>query len=246
MKKILTIAVASIAVAAIADPFSPEIGVTTLSLTQKNNIIPVQFTSLADGGNVTADALVCTNNIPLTSHLFVYDANSGYTAWELSQNGWSGMDVSGGSASIEGITYSGGADEKTLLAGSAIWLSFPESRKPTSGSPVLVSVYGKVTNSYSVEIASGATKQSPKNYLLANPTDSAISLSTVLNGMTPKKGDTIRIIGDTDTYTYNETAKKWYKISPGESPAEATLPSLAAFTGFWYMSKGGSGTITLH
>ena len=236
MKKILSVVLASLAIAAIADPsYSPQIGVTALSLTQKNNIIPVQFTSLTNG-NVTAAALVCTNNIPVNSHLYVYDANSGYSAWTLSASGWQALDTA---STADGISAGVPADGQTLVAGTAIWLSFPAQQNATVG------IYGKVTDSYSVEIAAG-TKQSPKNYLLANPTDSAISLSTVLSGMTPKKGDTIRIIGDTDTYTYNETATKWYKISPGESPAEANLPSLAAFTGFWYMSKGGTGTITLH
>ena len=238
MKKILTIAVASIAVAAIADPFSPEVGVTTLSLTQKNNIIPVQFTSLADGGNVTADALVCTNNIPLNSHLFVYDANSGYTAWELGQNGWSGMDVSGGgSASIEGITYSGGADEKTLSAGSAIWLSFPELSKPTSGSPVLVSVYGKVATSTNVTIVAG------KSNLLCNPTASAKSLDTVLSGKTLSNGDTIQLIEETFSanYVYLSTESSWYKIEPGRTPAKVdSLPALGQYQGVWYKSNGSS------
>ena len=235
MKKILSVALASLAVAAIADPYySPQIGVTTLSLSQKNNIIPVQFTSLTNG-NVSAAALVCTNNIPVTSHLYVYDAISGYSAWTLSASGWQALDTA---STADGISAGVPADGQTLVAGTAIWLSFPAEQNVT------VSIYGKVTTSYSVGIAAG-TKESPKNYLLANPTASALSFSTILSDMTPKKGDTIRIIGDTDTYTYNETATKWYKISPGESPAEATLPSLAAFTGFWYMSKGGSGTISL-
>ena len=239
MKKILTIAVASIAVAAIADPFSPEIGVTTLSLTQKNNIIPVQFTSLAASGAVTAGALVCTNNIPLTSHLFVYDANSGYTAWELGAGGWSGMDVAGGSgtASIEGITYSGGADQKTLSTGSAIWLSFPESSKPTSGSPVLVSVYGKVATSTNVTIVAG------KSNLICNPTTSTKSLGAVLEGKTIANGDTIQLIEETFSanYVYLSSASSWYKIEPGKSPEKVgSLPSLGQYQGVWYKSNGSS------
>ena len=43
MKKILTIAVASLAIAAVADSYSPQIGVTKLSLSNKNNLLPVQF-----------------------------------------------------------------------------------------------------------------------------------------------------------------------------------------------------------
>lgn len=237
MKKILTIAVASIAVAAIADPFSPEIGVTTLSLTQKNNIVPVQFTSLGNGGPVSAGEIVCTNNIPLTSHLYVYDAESGYTVWELQQSGWVGLDVMA-DTTMDGLPIpSGDADSKTIAAGSAIWLSFPESSKPTSGSPVLVSVYGKVATSTNVTIVAG------KSNLLCNPTASAKSLDAVLSGKTLSNGDTIQLIEETFSanYVYLSTASSWYKIEPGKAPAKVdSLPALGQYQGVWYKSNGSS------
>ena len=232
MKKILSVVLASLAVAAIADPsYSPQIGVTALSLSQKNNIIPVQFTSLTNG-NVTAAALVCTNNIPVNSHLYVYDATSGYSAWTLSASGWQALDTA---STADGISAGVPADGQTLVAGTAIWLSFPAERTVT------VSIYGKVTNSYSVEIAEG-TKASPKNYLLCNPTGTEASLSAKFTG-TPAVGDTIRLIGDGSaaTYTYGGSAG-WYKILPNTKPTQSPLPTIAGHQGFWYMSKGGTGT----
>ena len=113
MKKLLTIAVASIAVAAAADSYSPSIGVTSISLSQKNNVIPVQFNSLANNGSVTAGELVCTNNIPPSSHLYVYDG--GWTAWELQASGWAPVTA----VTADGITGGSGADTKELPAGSA-------------------------------------------------------------------------------------------------------------------------------
>lgn len=230
MKKSLFLAVASLALAAVADAFSPSIGVRQFTSSVDNFILPVMFDSLS-AVSISAKELVATNGLDVGTALYVYQDNT-YTSWLLTANGWVAT-----AKAAEGVPATAPDENQTLTAGHAIWIT------PVKGKTF--SIYGKVASSISVMVVAG-TKTSPKNYLLANPTGSAIALSTALTDMTPKKGDTIRIIGDTDTYTYNETAKKWYKISPGASPAEATLPSLAAFTGFWYMSKGGSGTIALH
>ena len=229
MKKILTIAVASLAIAAVADSYSPQIGVTKLSLSNKNNILPVQFTSLTNG-NVTADALVCTNNIPEGSYLLAYIGNldNPYSVWVLGSNGWVSTDV----VSVDGVSVTAGAANTELAVGSAIWLSF--SAKPASA--INVSVYGKVTTSPSVSIAAGTTS------LVCNPTSSA--KVPTLSGL-PAYKDKVVVITDTNSGEYVYTGTKWLHRDTSGKVTDSELPEIPAHGGFWYISNGGvSGTIS--
>ena len=227
MKKILSIAVASLAIAAVADnTYSPQIGVTTLNLTQKNNIIPVQFTSLAGSGNVTADALVCTNNIPLGSHLYIYQNNS-YTAWTLEESGWYPRDIS--STEDDGVVAPGvPAGDQVLAVGSAIWLSLYGSTSAT------VSFYGKVVSSMSSTIEAG------KCNLLANPTGESVDIIAKI-GNNASAGDVIRLVGSHEQISRNESNTKWGKFNPetGFIDEVASL-SVSSYQGFWYYSKGSA------
>lgn len=232
MKKVLSMAVASLAVAAVAADFSPNIGVTTLSLSAKNNVIPVQYTSLTNSSNVTADALVCTNNIEVGSHLYIF-LNNSYTAWTLTENGWEALDTS---STSDGITAGVPAEGQTLATGTAIWLSF----KTTPQSAVLVSVYGAVASELSTTISVGSST-SPVSTLVCNQTGS--EKSNWLSSVSPAKGDKVQFLGSTFSGYYQYTGSAWKKVS-GTSITEETPGSLGAYQGFWYVSKGGSGTIT--
>ena len=236
MKKVLSIAVASLAVAAVAADFSPDIGMTTLSLSAKNNVIPVQYTSLASDGAVTADALVCTNNIPLNSHLYIYAGNT-YSAWTLAANGWQALDTS---STSDGITAGVPAEGQTLPTGSGIWLSLSSAPEQA----VLVTVYGKVASGITSTISAG-TSASPVSSLVCNPNESTVSaaaLTTKLSALNPVKGDKVQLIQSTFSgyYIYNGSA--WKKVS-GTTITDG-LGDLGAYQGFWYVSKGGTGTIT--
>ena len=229
MKKILSIAVVSLAVAAVADTtFSPQIGVTTLNLTRKNNIIPVQFTSLAGSGSVTAAALVCTNNIPLGSHLYIYQ-NNAYTAWTLEPSGWSPLDISS-TEDDDGVSNPGvPAGDQVLAVGSAIWLSLNGITSAT------VSFYGKVASSMSSTIEAG------KCNLLANPTGASVNVLGKLSGMA--NGDQIRVVGDSpEVLFWSDTDEKWKKQSAGTTIGFENVDNLSvpAHGGFWYYSKGSS------
>ena len=232
MKKILTIAVASLAIAAVADTYSPQIGVTTLDFTHKNNIIPVQFTSLAGSGNVAADALVCTNNIPLGSNLYIYQ-NNAYTAWTLGTDGWEARDIEGSAA--DGIYSKPGipAGDQVLAVGSAIWLSLNGSTSAT------VSFYGKVASSTNSTIEAG------KCNLLANPTGGSVDIIAKI-GNNASAGDVIRLVGSQEQISRNKDATKWGKFNPMTGGVdEVTSLSVSSYQGFWYYSKG-SANITIN
>ena len=239
MKKFITIAVASIAVASVAESFSPQIGVTTLTLTSKNNIIPVQFESLVAGtadGKVTADALVCTNNIPLASHLYIYQ-NNAYTAWTLENSGWYPRDIS--STEDDGVDKPGvPADGQVLSVGSAIWLSL---NGPATGD---VSFYGKVASSTNSTIVAG------KCNLLANPTGGSVDIIAKLKGKSVAAGDVIRLVGSAEQISWSGKNNNWGKFDPNANNGVggiATVNSLevSPYQGFWYYSNG-SGNITIN
>ena len=233
MKKLLTIAVASIAVAAAADnAYSPSIGVTSIGLSQKNNVIPVQFNSLATSGNVTAGELVCTNNIPPSSHLYVYD--DGWTAWELQASGWAPVTT----VTADGITGGSGADTKYLPAGSAIWLSFPNTPDPA----INVSFYGKVATSTNTTITAG-TESAAVSTLVCNPTGTTIigtALTTKLSTIVEPKDKIIPLDATFDGYySYSNKDKVWKKVV-GATSTEADLPDVGANSGFWYVKEKGN------
>ena len=246
MKKLLTIAVASIVVAAAADgSYSPSIGVTSVPLLQKNNVIPVQFTSLKESGAVKVADLVCTNNIPLSSHLYVYDG--GYTAWVLQATGWVPTATV---SSAYGIDAGAGASTKDLPAGSAIWLSFPE----TPGSAINVSFYGKVATSTNTTIVAG-TISDPVSTLVCNPTGATVAGGTLVtklvSGVEPVKGDKITLVGGSSYsgyYSYSKSGYWMFVTTDGDGVTTATLqdpelPDLAANQGFWYQRRGAAGSI---
>lgn len=235
MKKILSIAVASLAVAAVAAAFSPNIGVTTLKITKKNTVIPVQYTSLDGSGPITANALVCTNNIPLGSHLVIYNNNS-YTAWTLSGTGWEALDV----ATVSKISVGTPDQNQTLATGSAIWLCIDlgDVLYDDLPSPIFVSLYG-----VKPATVTPTTVEADKATLVCNMTGENKAISQLLGGITPDTGDKIMLIpsgGVDDYYSYNAKLNKWgYKLD-----RDRGLPELGPYQAFWYTSAGGSGTIS--
>ena len=82
MKKLLSITVASLAFAAVADYAAPQIGVTTITATSKNTIIPVPFKALSDGtSGITVTDLVKTNGLPNNTWLLAYNGTN-YSSWQ--------------------------------------------------------------------------------------------------------------------------------------------------------------------
>lgn len=243
MKKLLTIATASLAMAAVAASYSPTIGVTTLTTSKKNTIIPVKYTSLASTGEaVSAAALVSTKELPAGTQMYVFDGST-YKAWVLSAEGEEWTAVSSESTS-GGYTVGVPAGTETLAAGSAIWLVF--ANQPTDQTVV---IYGDTPATLSASITAGTTEK-PKAHLLVNPTEEAsVSIADKLIGVTPANGDTIQPITDTFDGNYIYNGNVWKKVSVDVDNGGAVtitegLPTINQYQGFWYISKGGSGTIT--
>ena len=249
MKKLLSIAVASVAVAALADPFSPTIGVTQITTSLKNTVIPVQFSSLTNG-NVTADSLVCTNGLPNGTCLYIFDGTSqSYSAWVLGNTGWVGATRAG----VDGIDAAAAAEGQVLAVGSALWISLPEAAETT------FSLYGKVATATNTTII-GGTKAAPKYNLVANPTGADIEYSVLidkLSALNPQSGDTASpLIGRfKGNFVYDGTQWKFITTNPANGSmvimtmedffgAFGDDEKFPAHAGFWYVSKGGAGQIS--
>jgi membrane-associated protease RseP (regulator of RpoE activity) len=234
MKTFIAATFASVAVAVWANSFSPVfspvIGVTEITATSQNTIIPIPYTSLANSANnVTLADLVRTTGLPAGTWLLAFDGDK-YEAWTLQDGKW----ASGTYAStIPGNTVAAGADEKTFAPGGAFWIVLPEPEERNSVNQTIY-VYGSYSDNVTSKVPAG------KTMLVANPKQGAAK--PVVEGAVAKdqmvciKGEVVT------TYTYNGTTwGQWVTskndegiISPVFNPG---VPTLGVGEGFWYKSK---------
>ncbi len=239
MKKLLAIAIASISVAVMAvDPvgYSPKVGVTEITATLQNTIVPVKFSSLVDATDIKAKDLVHPQGIPENTQLYVFVDNA-YKAFLMSSGSWIALPSASTSGSVSAAELN-----QVAVKGTALWLVFPTA--PASGQKVYI--YGQVIDSPTSTIAAG-TPTVPKYNLICNPTDSEITgatLATKLTGI-PAAKDKISPIGATFSGEYIYTGSVWWYVnSSGVITKEnVVLPTIPAGGGFWYISKGGFGNI---
>lgn len=225
MKKLLSLAVASFAMAAVAVDYSPTIGVTQITTTNKNTIVAVPFNSLADGGNMSVTNLVCTNGLDNGTHIYVFKGGK-YKAWTLdAANGWTALDTVSGNSDL--AVPSAGDD--LVASPGAIWVVLPKAPAESK----TFCIYGQYTNATETAITAGA------NNLVANPLQSAATF--VLNG-TPAKGDVIIIPNDGASESYSYGRGGW--VVNGVS-FELSYITIKVGQGFWYVSKLGSGVSTI-
>jgi hypothetical protein len=227
MKKLLSFAVASLAVAAVADTYSPTIGVTEVTTTLRNTIVAVPFTSLSSDANISANDLVKTANLAEGTALYIFNGTS-YSAWVLENGAWNGAIPAN---TATGVGTPTAATATPLAKGSAIWLSRPAS--DTAESKTFY-IYGKWSNPSSFTVAAGSQ-------LVANPLQTTATLSVA----NPAAGDEIITASDDVPvrYVYRVNSKtqvgQWRKDN-----AQATLPTIPAGQGFWYVAASAGATIS--
>jgi len=229
MKKLLSVAFASLAISAMAD-YSPTIGVTAVQTTYKNTIVAVPFQSLAKSANISVTDLVSTNGLPLDTELYVYFGDQ-YYYWYLGADGWTTTPGSSTSGAEISATLNDSMKDK-VAPGGAIWVVLPSIPNGTQN----IYIYGSVPASTALTLVAG------KANLVANPIQGAAYV-TVTN---PTKGDVITVPNDTanpDTYTYSYRkslqAYRWVKNDAERTSAEnLNGVTFAVGRGFWYNSKG--------
>lgn len=234
MKKLLSIAMASLAVAALADPpantASPTIGVTAITTSLKNTIISVPFTALSGGGNISVTDMVATNNFVANDWIYVFNGET-YSAWTLDPaSGW----VAATSASTSGDIVDAVANDanKYVAAPGAIWIVL--SAVPTS--PKTFYIYGNFDTRPVSQTLSGVG-----SYLVANPKQADATLT--VTGAAKKDAIVIPTNEGQDRYTYSQLRGQpdsigWYKN--GEKVSSFTIP---AGQGFWYVRNTSSDVV---
>ena len=221
MKKLFLIAVASVAVAAVADSYSPTIGVTQISTTNRNTIVAVPFTSLADGGNVSVTDLVSTNGLGVGTYIYVFKDNT-YKAWSLQNSGWAPVNTV---AQNDEISIPSSGDDLVASPG-AIWVILPTA--PVAPESKTFCIYGQYTNVTESAVAVGSN-------LIANPLQSDATIT--LTG-TPAVNDTLIVPNDGDPVSYIYTRRnKW--VSGGVANDNLS-PVIKVGQGFWYIARDGS------
>lgn len=233
MKKLLSIAMASLAVAALADPpantASPTIGVTAITTSLQNTIVSVPFKSLNGGEDIAVTDLVCSDGFEDGDWLYVFKNNQ-YYSWCMASGVWTAT----ANASTSGVVIDSlSADaQKTVASPGAIWVVFKTAPNPSK----TFYIFGQYDQITGQTLTPGAAN------LVANPLQCA-GYVTVTN---PAKGDVISIPNDTanpDTYTYSYKkslqAYRWVKNDANRTSTE-TLANIefGAGRGFWYVSKG--------
>ena len=243
MKKLLSVSIAALTFAAVADPavYSPiQVGVTEIATTtsQTDYIIPVPYQTIGSTTPVSVHDLVKAANLPTGTKLYHYNGTS-YQVWEVSSGTWIAPDVAATPA-IAGTSLTAGSSDVTIAVGSALWVVFgtgyPEADQK-------IYVYGSPVATKTTTIS-----ETGKTYLLSNPTDEKISdLATKLASIAGK-GDKILPLGEDFSGYYAYDGSHWNKVEE-TTPTQTTvtegvdLPELDAYAGFWYVNKSaGSGT----
>ena len=223
MKKLLSLSLASVAFAALAVNFSPDIGVHQFTSSSANFLLPVEFDSLSGASEISPRELVATNGLDVaTTWLYIFKDNA-CTAWQLTASGWTAASTS--DSELGPISAD---DTVTLAGGSAIWITGVTGKN--------ISIYGKVITSKTSTIVRGKTN------LLANPTDATVTgttLATKLESVAQVK-DKITPIGGSFAgyYVYSGTTTGWVHVNGTTITKGATLPDIAANQGFWYVASG--------
>lgn len=220
MKKLLSLAVAAVALAAMADYAGQTIGVTKITTTNVNTIVAVPFTSLTNSlAAISANDLVSPVGLPKDTVLQVFKNNQ-YYGWQLDNNGvW--VAVGDQAASQADVIAN-----STIACGGAIWVVLPSAPNPSQD----IYIYGDFTTEPTQSsIAPGVAN------LIANPlqSDATVALSGA-----PAKGDVIIIPTDGAAESYSYGRGGW--VNNGVSFDLASI-TVKVGQGFWYVSKSTTG-----
>lgn len=232
MKKLLSIAFASLAVAAMAEgetQFSPVIGVTKITTTNKLTIISVPFASLNGGGNISVKDLVSGKGLPNNTWAYVF-ADNAYTAWQYTTSGgWVGA-MGGSNLGVE--TPAAATESQTIASPGAIWIQLPDA--PSTSQDIYI-IGNFDTPPTSQTLIAGSN-------LVANPLQSGgkIAIETAVSG------DQIVIPNDVSPETFLCRTKSGHPVWVQDGAiVDLTNKVIPAGQGFWYIRKAGAANATI-
>lgn len=221
MKKLLSLAVASFALVAVADGYTSQtIGVTKITTSIKDTIVAVPFKSLTNATvSVSANDLVCTNGLPANTRLAVF-VNNSYGYWELAPEGW----VVPANQSIDVPANS------LVRSGGAIWVQLPTAPETTQD----IYIFGDFTVQQTTSAIFGGGSSVAN--LVANPLQSVATI----NVANPVVGDQI-IVPNNGIYNYKTNGK----TSAWRKGTASGLPTINVGQGIWYVRAANASETTI-
>ena len=217
-------------------------GVLKVTCSAQKVIIATPWVECLTADNVKVTDLVMTSGLADGDAILVYQGGE-FKSWVISGGAWVAQIVSQAGATVS----SGDAASAAIARGQAFWFV-----KASYSEPYDLYLYGQDTTAGATSTIAQGSSGTPAYSLLASPNTVAADLNAKNFDGTPNAADEIRVprhnLPDL-IYTYQDG--KWgtfVSVKIGTTnryrkdwQAGCTIP---AGTGFWYVSKGGSGTIT--
>ena len=229
MKKLLSVSVAALAFAAVADYTPITVGVTAVATDTKNTIVAVPYSAIGSNEAIAPNDLVKSANLPENTMLYVFNGTS-YYAWKRSSAGtWVVPDLVG-TETINGVDISAGTSTVKLNKGSALWVVLPNAESYSA----TIYVYGDgVSPATTSTVSAGAN-------LVANPTASEANIS-----VTPAVGDQVLVPSGDDVVRYTYKTSRSGTSAWRCDGAAVSLPSISAGKGIWYVRASGAADATI-
>ena len=223
-------------------------GVLKVTCSAQKVIIATPWVKCGDANSsVSVSNLVMTSGLVEGDSVLLYQ-NGAFKGWSINASGnWQSMPVT-----VSGTTYDSGSNA-AIARGEAFWFV-----KASYSEPYDLYLYGQEAASEATATSSitGGTSASPAYSLVASPKITSTGtndINVARFDFTPDAADEIRIPRGNNkpdvVYTYKSGS--WGTPTSREVgstgryvttwTAGCTIP---AGMGFWYLSKGGSGTIT--
>ena len=223
MKKLLSVSLATLAFAAVAEYQPITVGVKAIPTTTKNTIVAAPYSAIGSNEPIAPKDLVKSANLPENTMLYVFNGTS-YNAWKRSAAGtWTTPDTVG--TKINGVNIVAGTDSVTLNKGSALWVVLPDAESYSE----TIYVYGDgVSPATTSTVSAGAN-------LVANPTAEEANIS-----VTPAVGDEVLIPSGNDVVRYKYTTSRSGTSAWRCDGAATDLPSVLAGKGIWYVRASGA------
>ena len=217
-------------------------GVLKVTCSAQKVIIATPWVKCGDAtAAVKVTDLVMTSGLANGDAILVYQDGE-FKSWVISDGAWVAQIVSQAGATVS----SGDAASAAVERGEAFWFV-----KASYSEPYDLYLYGQDTTAGATSTIALGTSTSPAYSLLASPNTVAADLNAKNFSGTRNAADEIRVprhnLPDL-IYTFKD-GQGWgtsTKVQVGTIYKKmwqvgCTIP---AGTGFWYVSKGGSGTIT--
>ena len=244
IRSVLCALAATAAATVFADVTSNVCGLLKITSDLNNTIIGVPWVEVGTtpDADIKVAKLVKTDNLSAGDMLYYYNAGT-WNAWTLGAQGWQPNTT----VTVDGKTVAAPQDAQGIARGQALILERKDVTKPFY-------LYGQFTTAAAAAQAITAGSATAPTYtLLASPKVEAFDFNATGKIANPGADDEIIIPkngGDNTILTLQDgkwgyrkatTTKKFGKTVTTYTWTEAT--PLAAGTGFWYVSKGGSPTI---